>query len=110
MDLADKGLGYRDEYIRNACYTRATTFTDDDLESGYANAKAQLMKIKGIGEKVANCILLFALHYLDAFPIDTHIRKILDREYNGKLPDWAFGKYAGLFQQYIFYYSLNHKA
>ena len=109
MDLADKGLGYRDEYIRNACYARATTFTDDDLESGYANAKAQLMKIKGIGEKVANCILLFSLHYLDSFPVDTHIRKIIDREYDGELPDWAFGKYAGLLQQYLFYYSLNHK-
>ena len=109
MNLADKGLGYRDEYIRNACYARATTFTDDDLELGYVNAKAQLMKIKGIGEKVANCILLFSLHYLDAFPVDTHIRKILDREYDGELPDWAFGKYAGLFQQYLFYYNLNHK-
>ena len=107
MDLADKGLGYRDKYIRNACYTRATTFTDDDLESGYANAKAQLMKIKGIGEKVANCILLFSLHYLDSFPQDVHIKRILDREYNGKLPDWAKGKYAGLFQQYLFYYTIS---
>ena len=79
------------------------------MESGYANAKAQLMKIKGIGEKVANCILLFALHYLDSFPVDTHIRKILDREYNGEIPEWAESKYAGLFQQYIFYYELNHK-
>ena len=109
MDLADKGLGYRDEYIRNACYSRATTFTDDDLESEYANAKAQLMKIKGIGEKVANCILLFGLHYLDAFPQDIHIKRIIDREYDGELPEWANSKYAGLFQQYIFYYSLNHK-
>ena len=106
MDFADKGLGYRDKYIRNACYARATTFTDDDLESGYVNAKAQLMKIKGIGEKVANCILLFALHYLDAFPQDVHIKRIIDREYNGKLPEWAKSKYAGLFQQYIFYYEL----
>src|SRR5574344_2661580 len=109
MDLADKGLGYRDEYIRNACYARATTFTDDNLESGYENAKAQLMKIKGIGEKVANCILLFGLHHLDAFPIDTHVRNILNREYNGKLPEWAGSKYAGLFQQYLFYYEVNHK-
>ena len=108
MDLSDKGLGYRDEYIRNACYARTTTFTDDDLGSGYANAKAKLMKIKGIGEKVANCICLFSLHYLDAFPVDVHIRKIIDREYDGKLPDWAQSKYAGLFQQYIFYYTLNH--
>ena len=67
------------------------------------------MKIKGIGNKVADCICLFGLHHLDAFPIDTHIKKILDREYNGKLPEWAESKYAGLFQQYIFYYSLNHK-
>ena len=107
MNLADKGLGYRDEYIRNACYARATMFTDDDLESGYANAKAQLMKIKGIGEKVANCILLFGLHYLDSFPVDVHIKRILDREYCSELPDWAFGKYAGLFQQYLFYYEIN---
>ena len=97
------------EYIRNACYARATTFTDDDLESGYVNAKAQLMKIKGIGNKVADCILLFGLHYLDAFPVDTHIRKIIDREYDGELPEWANSKYAGLLQQYLFYYSLNHK-
>lgn len=107
MDLADKGLGYRDEYIKNACYVRATTFTDDDLESGYENAKAQLMKIKGIGEKVANCVLLFGLHYLDAFPIDTHVRNILNREYNGKLPNWIGNKYSGLFQQYLFFYEIN---
>lgn len=66
------------------------------------------MKIKGLGEKVANCILLFSLHYLDAFPVDVHIKRILNREYNGEMPGWAFGKYAGLFQQYIFYYELNH--
>ena len=95
------------EYIRNACYARATTFTDDDLESGYANAKAQLIKIKGIGEKVANCILLFALHYLDAFPQDVHIKRILYREYDGELPEWAESKYAGLFQQYIFNFEVN---
>lgn len=109
MDFTDKGLGYRDAYIRNACYARATTFTDSDLVSDYENAKTQLMKIKGIGEKVANCILLFGLHYLDALPIDVHIRKILDREYNDEMPEWAKSKYAGLFQQYLFYYNLNHR-
>lgn len=109
MDLADKGLGYRDEYIRNTCYARATTFTDEDLESGYEKAKEQLMKIKGIGEKVCNCICLFSLHYLDAFPQDVHIKRILDREYNGELPSWVGNKYAGLFQQYLFYYETNKR-
>ena len=72
----------------------------------YDEWKLLLKGFKGIGEKVANCICLFSLHYLDAFPVDTHIRKILDREYGGELPDWAFEKYAGLFQQYLFYYEL----
>lgn len=109
MELTNKGLGYRDKYIINACcYARATTFTDNDLESGYENAKAQLMKIKGIGEKVCNCVLLFGLHYINAFPIDIHIKKIIDREYSGKMPEWVGCKYAGLFQQYLFYYELNH--
>ena len=49
------------------------------------------------------------LPYLDAFPQDVHIKRIIDREYGGELPDWAFGKYAGLFQQYLFYYEVNHK-
>ena len=109
MNLSDKGLGDRDEYIRNACYARATTFTDEDLESSYENAKAQLMKIKGVGEKIANCVLLFGLHYLDAFPQDVHIKRIIDREYNSELPSWVGNKYAGLFQQYLFYYEINKR-
>ena len=79
-------------------WNRSDSFYDGNCNNHYI-----------IGERVANCILLFGLHYLDVFPVDTHIRKIIDREYDGELPDWAFGKYAGLFQQYIFYYELNHK-
>ena len=108
MDLSNKGLGYREEYIRNIC---SCSIFDFGMLEGltYEQSNEVLMSFKGIGEKVANCILLFGLHYLDAFPVDTHIRKIIDREYSGELPDWAFGKYAGLFQQYLFYYELNHK-
>ena len=105
MDLSNKGLGYRDKYIKDAC--KCCIYME--IGGGYNHDKKELMKIKGIGNKVADCICLFGLHHLDAFPIDTHIKKILDREYNGKLPDWAESKYAGLFQQYIFYYELNHK-
>ena len=67
------------------------------------------MKVKGIGKKVSDCVCLFGLHKLDSFPIDLHIKKIIDREYVGKLPEWSSCKYAGLFQQYLFYYELNHK-
>lgn len=107
INLSNKGLGYRDRYILDACkfcMTEFYTLSGND----YAYDKSQLMKIKGIGNKVADCICLFGLHHLDAFPIDTHIKMILDREYNGEMPEWAQNKYAGLFQQYIFYYELNH--
>lgn len=108
MDLSDKGLGYRDEYIRNIC---SCSIFDFGLLEGltYKQSNEVLMSFKGIGKKVSACICLFGLHHLDAFPIDTHIKTILDREYNGEMPEWVDSKYAGLFQQYIFYYTINHK-
>ena len=109
IDLSNMGLGYRTKYIENACEWIFTNYSfTGKLNISYSYDKEQLMKIKGVGNKVANCICLFALHHLDAFPIDTHIKKIIDREYGGKLPKWANSKYAGLFQQYIFYYELSH--
>ena len=97
---------YRDEYLR----TIAKEWSDWDRRyppQNYDEWKLLLKGFKGIGEKVSNCICLFGLHYLDAFPQDVHIKRIIDREYGGELPDWTFGKYAGLFQQYLFFYEIN---
>lgn len=105
IDLSDKGLGYRDEYLIDA----ADWWIWEDECPLVEEPKTEFMKIKGVGEKVSNCICLFGMHQLDAFPVDVHIKRIINREYDGELPDWAFGKYAGLFQQYVFYYELNHK-
>ena len=110
IDLSNKGLGYRDKYIEDALNWWLWENKGVELRLRNAtNPKKYLLEIYGVGNKVADCICLFGLHHLDAFPIDTHIKKILDREYNGEMPSWAESKYAGLFQQYIFYYSLNHK-
>ena len=106
MNLSDKGLGYRDNYLINAS---EWWYRFGDLLYESNNPKEMLIQIKGIGEKVSNCICLFGLHNLKAFPIDVHIKRILDREYNGELPEWIKYKYAGLFQQYIFYYELNYR-
>ena len=105
MDLSDKGLGYRDEYLIDA----VDWWIWEDECPLVEEPKTELMKIKGVGEKVSNCICLFGMHQLDAFPVDIHIKRILNREYDGELPEWANSKYTGLFQQYIFYYELNHK-
>ena len=110
INLSNMGLGYRDKYIKNACnWMIANCSFTGKLDISYSYDKEQLMKIKGVGNKVADCICLFGLHHLDAFPIDVHIKSIIDREYNGEMPEWVDCKYAGLFQQYIFYYELNHK-
>ena len=102
MDLSDKGLGYRDEYLIDA----ADWWIWEDECPLVEEPKTEFMKIKGVGEKVSNCICLFGMHQLDAFPQDVHIKRIIDREYGGELPEWANSKYSGLFQQYLFYYEL----
>lgn len=108
IDLSNKGLGYRDKYIEDAL--NWWLWENECVELRLRNAtnpKKHLLEIYGVGNKVADCICLFGLHHLDAFPIDTHIKKLLDREYNGEMPEWTQSKYAGLFQQYLFYYETN---
>ncbi|HIH37042.1 MAG TPA: DNA-3-methyladenine glycosylase 2 family protein [Methanocellales archaeon] len=80
----------------------------------YESAKEELMSLEGVGPKVADCVLLFSLDKLEAFPVDVHVRRIVQRDYfrnkktsDKKLREWAglyFGKYAGYAQQYLFYY------
>lgn len=108
MDLSDKGLGYRDKYIKDACKHFMNPRYVELLHSkDHKIARDALKDIHGVGDKVADCVRLFGLHHLEAFPIDTHIKQVIDREYGGKMPDWVQSKYAGVFQQYIFYFETN---
>ena len=61
------------------------------------------------GEKVADCICLFALHHLEAFPVDTHIRQALELHYKRGFPARRYRGMQGILQQYIFYYELMGK-
>lgn len=114
-ELSGIGLGYRDEYIiETAKYYVSLLESRDsarDYFSGfsYDSAMEQLQSVKGIGKKVANCICLFGLHYLDACPVDTWIRKVIDEDYNGILPGWMQSEWAGVYQQYVFYYKRSMK-
>ena len=75
----------------------------------YPEARKELMKLCGVGGKVADCICLFALHHLEAFPVDTHIKKVLDARYPEGFPFDRYQGFQGVLQQYIFYYDLNGK-
>lgn len=105
-DFIKLGLGYRTEYL--ARITKSVINRDLDLEKlklmETAEAINYLKQFKGIGEKVANCIVLFGLYRTDAFPIDTWIKRIIDKEYYGVFDINKINQYAGIIQQYMFFY------
>ena len=108
-ELRRLGMGYRARYIVET--TRSILEGEVSLEKlyqmkYYRRARKELMKLSGVGEKVADCICLFALHHMDAFPIDTHIRQVLDEHYRRGFPNRRYHGMRGIMQQYIFYYEL----
>lgn len=72
----------------------------------YPQAKAELMKIKGVGPKVADCVLLYGLHFEEAFPIDVWIKRALETFYPQGLPECVRGT-EGIAQLYLFNYIRN---
>lgn len=124
-DLQNLKLGYRAKYILKVTQDVCTGAFDLPLllSMDYSHALDYVKQFYGIGEKVANCICLFGLHHIDAFPVDTWIQKILMAEYFPKHPRRykmlpksrlyeaiiadhfsCYQGYAGVMQQYIFYY------
>ena len=115
IGLRRLGLGFRAPYVDQA--TRRVLEGTLDLELliklPYEEAKASLMECNGIGPKIADCVAVFSLEKLEAFPIDVWVRRALGEWYfpNQKIPPdkdllkWAhghFGPYAGYAQQYLF--------
>ena len=102
-------LGYRSKYVVRTA--KSIVSGECDLEKirqlPYREAKEELLKLFGVGEKVADCICLFALHNLEAFPVDTHIKQALQKHYKRGFPKRRYKGCEGVLQQYIFYYELN---
>lgn len=108
------GCGYRAPYIRGAARAVAGGFDMEALrDTPYTQAKKQLQTLPGVGPKVADCILLFSLGHTCAFPADVWIWRVMRSAYGyaGREKDMAafarekFGEYAGLAQQYLFYWA-----
>ena len=118
--LHEAGVGYRAPYIVNCAdaYTKWVSDSNSDYSaikfnslmsetSGYSEFMVLLQSVKGIGEKVANCICLFGLHCMEACPIDVWMKRVIVDEYGGSFPEWVKSPYAGYFQQLCFYYKRN---
>lgn len=106
-DLAPLRSGYRAPYIINAA--KMITSGELDLESVAQGSPEQALKtlkgLNGVGDKVANCVVLFGLQMLDAFPIDVWMKKALAAHYGKSFDPKVFEPYAGIAQQYMFYYA-----
>lgn len=97
--------GFRTRYIMDAA-RKVADGTVDLSEVGradYETGKAMLRRIVGVGEKVADCVLLFAYHKTEAFPSDVWIKRIMAEYYKNGLPECAVGE-KGIAQQYLFEY------
>lgn len=106
-DLAPLRCGYRAEYIISAA--KAVRDGEIDLEAlkicDYRTAITKLKTLCGVGEKVANCVVLFGLGHMEAFPIDVWMKRALKAHFPPDFDPAILGDYAGLAQQYIFYYA-----
>jgi len=120
-DLRKCQTGYRAPYLKGTAeYIKNNSdFFDQVFILQYQEAKNALMKLPGVGPKVADCVLLFGFERMEAVPVDIRIRRIITQQYADKLPthyaaseysyntisDFCrnyFGPYAGYAQQYLF--------
>lgn len=110
-ELKSCNLGYRSKYVVRAARSVVSGETDLDAveKMPYSRARQELLKLYGVGEKVADCICLFALHHLQAFPVDTHIHQAMEAHYRRGFPNRRYRGAQGVMQQYIFYYELFGK-
>ncbi len=114
-ELRECKCGFRAPYIRDAVdKVYAGEITESILKTmSVDEARNKLMEIKGVGEKVANCTLLFGLGFNNVFPVDVWMKRIMENMYFGedtkkeiieKFALKKYGEYAGYAQQYLFFY------
>jgi len=135
-ELRDCGLGYRAKYVQETAKKIRESRTE--LESlktlPYLEARDDLVKFPGVGLKVADCVLLFSLEKMEAFPVDVWVKRAILNNYSKQLPRLLveklsthdslstseykklnafgrsyFGEYAGYAQEYLFHYERTRR-
>ena len=105
--LAPCRMGYRAPYIIAAA--KKVSSGELDLEAlareTPETALRELKTLTGVGDKVANCAVLFGLHMLDAFPIDVWMKRAVEKNYGKNFDPAIFSPYAGIAQQYMFFHA-----
>ena len=134
-ELRNCGLGYRAKRVREAAQIVVDGEVDFEQlrKADYKEAKERLMQVPGVGHKVADCVVLFSLDKLEAFPVDIWVKRIIERHYSrhfdrsfihkistadslskkaydriGLFARSYFGRYAGYAQEYLFHFARGH--
>ncbi len=104
-ELAPLRAGYRAAYIIGAARAVASGVVDLEYAASLCGNEARkyLKGLNGVGDKVANCAVLFGLHRMDAFPVDVWIKRALKEHMPAGFDPASLGEYAGLAQQYMFF-------
>jgi N-glycosylase/DNA lyase len=114
------GVGFRAPYLVGAARMIAggEISVERVRDAGYEEARELLKKLPGVGNKIADCVLLFAFSRYEAFPVDVWIKRAMETVYfdsRDVKPEEIrlfgqdyFGRYAGYAQEYIYYYTRNH--
>lgn len=104
-DLAPIRSGFRARYIIDGAkkYLNGEINLELIASADIDTARNELMKITGVGVKVADCTLLFGFQRIDALPKDVWIKRAIEEYFNGSFPECAKG-YEGIAQQYLFNY------
>ena len=116
-ELRELGTGYRAKYIAETVkILNEEEFSEENLRRvSYPEAKEKVLELYGVGDKVADCVLLFSLNHLEAYPIDTWAEKAIKKHYSSlhtedyeelseKMREY-FGPYSGYAQEYLFHAS-----
>ena len=110
-----EGLGYRARFLAELNEVAPSLDLESLRNASYDDAKSALVELPGVGEKIADCVLLFSLDFSEAFPVDVWIKRAVQDWYFGgrKIPDRdirqfasdRWGEHAGYAQQYIYHYA-----
>jgi len=108
-DLSGLRLGYRERYLKECAEFLMSYELDKIGLMEYKRAWIELQKLPGVGPKVADCVLLFGFGFLEAFPVDVWIKRMMARLYGARnekdtrnVAREKWGEYAGYAQQYLY--------
>ena len=110
--------GFRAKYLYEMNKIVDEKFLKSLSKLNYEEAKLKLVDLPGVGEKIADCVLLFAYNKFEAFPVDTWIKKVMEELYLKKethvkkISEFGrqkFGRYAGYAQQYLYHWGRNER-